>query len=58
MIHDFYEHNPFNSYHDLIKPLKQADPFHDQFLIPAPIKKSWIIRTHIITPEKKPIFKE
>lgn len=56
LIAEFYQNNPFNSYNKIIKPLTKADPFRDQFLIIAPIKKHWVIRTYIITPEKKPII--
>ena len=48
--------NPTESYDKLIKPLKKADIFRDQFLIPSPIKKQWVVRTHIIKPEKSPKF--
>lgn len=53
LLADLYDGNPFNSYKGLIKPLKDADRFHDQFLIPSPIKKQWVVRTYRIQAEAK-----
>lgn len=53
LLSDLYDGNPFNSYKGLIKPLKTADRFYDQFLIPSPIKRHWVVRTYIIQAEAK-----
>ena len=53
LIAELYDHAPCNSYKGLIKPLKEADIFHDQFLIPSPIKKHWVVRTFIIEAEQR-----
>lgn len=53
MIADLFDGNPLNSYKNLIKPLKKVDMFHDQFLIPSPIKRRWVIRTYVIQAEAK-----
>jgi hypothetical protein len=48
-----YDKDPRKSYKDLIKPLKKANQFHDQFLIPSPIKKSWVVRTFVVNAEER-----
>lgn len=53
LLADLYDGNPFNSYKGLIKPLKDADRFYDQFLIPSPIKKQWVVRTYVIQAEAR-----
>ena len=53
LLADLYDGNPFNSYKGLIKSLKDADRFHDQFLIPSPIKRQWVVRTYVIQAEAK-----
>lgn len=53
MIADLFDGDPLNSYKSLIKPLKDADRFHDQFLIPSPIKKRWVVRTYVMQPERR-----
>ena len=53
LIAELYDHEPQNSYKKLIKPLKDADRCHDQFLIPSPIKKSWVIRTFVVEAERR-----
>lgn len=52
-LEDVFEKNPYDSYTGIVKPLKKADIFHDQFLIPSPIKKSWVVRTYLMQAERK-----
>ena len=53
LVAELYDKNPFNSYNALVKPLKKADIFQDQFLIPSPIKRHWVIRTFVIEAERR-----
>jgi len=51
--------HPSNTYGKLIKPLKNASLRDDQFLIPTPLQKRWVINTFIVTPHsKKDILKK